>query len=117
MGQGKVTDRTQEHLGLSDRGVIMMRNRFLSDLDVVAAGGDPKGIVRDPARNRCVELPIMYREQFRNGLTRDEIAEFPDNVANPFAVRPYPFQAGQPEEVRRAYEDAMGVRLHQGATA
>jgi 5,5'-dehydrodivanillate O-demethylase len=111
VGQGTVSDRTREHLGISDRGVIMVRNRFLSDIEVVAKGGDPKGVLRDPARNACVPLPIMYKDQYRSGLTRDEIARFPDQAANPFAIRPYPFQAGQPEEVRRAYEDAMGVRL------
>jgi 5,5'-dehydrodivanillate O-demethylase len=117
VGQGIVSDRTKEHLGVSDRGVIMIRNRFLSDIEVVAKGGDPKGILRDPARNHCVELPIMYREAFRDGLTREEIARFPDQQANPFALRPYAFQAGQPEEVRRAYEDAMGARLPEPSLA
>jgi 5,5'-dehydrodivanillate O-demethylase len=117
VGQGTVSDRTKEHLGVSDRGIIMVRNRLLSDIEVVAKGGDPKGVLRDPARNGCVELPIMYRDAFRDGLTREEIARFPDQQANPFALRPYAFQAGQPEEVRRAYEEAMGARVPETSRA
>ena len=32
VGQGQVADRSREYLGLSDRGVVMMRRRFLDDL-------------------------------------------------------------------------------------
>jgi 5,5'-dehydrodivanillate O-demethylase len=74
-------------------------------------------VLRDPARNGCVELPIMYRDAFRDGLTREEISRFPDQQANPFALRPYAFQAGQPEEVRRAYEEAMGARVPETSRA
>src|SRR5712691_3812493 len=35
VGQGTVADRTQEHLGSSDRGVILMRRRFFEDLEAV----------------------------------------------------------------------------------
>jgi 5,5'-dehydrodivanillate O-demethylase len=57
VGQGTIVDRTREHLGESDRGVTLMRQRFLSDLKILAEGGDPKGIVRDPARNQRIHLP------------------------------------------------------------
>jgi 5,5'-dehydrodivanillate O-demethylase len=59
VGQGAIVDRTREHLGESDRGVILLRRRFLADLEVVARGGDPKGILRDPARNHRIHLPRM----------------------------------------------------------
>ncbi len=57
VGQGAVADRTQEHLGESDRGVIMMRRKMLEQAEVVADGGDPKGLVRDPERNQRIYLP------------------------------------------------------------
>jgi len=31
VGQGTVADRTQEHLGESDRGVILLRRRLLEE--------------------------------------------------------------------------------------
>ena len=43
VGQGTVADRTQEHLGESDRGVILMRRRMLEQAQMVADGGEPKG--------------------------------------------------------------------------
>ena len=59
VGQGRIVDRTREHLGESDRGVIMLRQRFLADLKVIAAGGDPKAILRDATRNDRIPLPRM----------------------------------------------------------
>jgi 5,5'-dehydrodivanillate O-demethylase len=103
VGQGKISDRWNEHLGSSDRGVILVRKRFQEDLERIARGEDPKAIVRDPAQNDPIVLPVANRRSLIEGLTREEIA------ANPFAApRHYPFQAGQPDDVRRAYEDAMG---------
>jgi 5,5'-dehydrodivanillate O-demethylase len=60
VGQGVVADRSVEHLGHSDRGVIMFRNRLLGDMDLVSNGGDPKAILRDTARN--VRLPLPFVE-------------------------------------------------------
>ena len=42
IGQGTIADRTKEHLGSSDRGVILLRQRFLNDLEAIARGEDPK---------------------------------------------------------------------------
>ena len=109
VGQGTNADRTQEHLGASDRGIIMLRKRFLSDLEAVARGEDPKAVIRDPEINRCVELPVAERKLLTEGLPLVELAKHP--ILGRQLTEGYPFQVGQPEEVRRAYEDAMGVRL------
>jgi hypothetical protein len=50
------TDRTAESLGAGDIGVVMMRKRFLGDLDSIEQGRDPKG---DPERNVRIELPCI----------------------------------------------------------
>ena len=42
VGQGALADRTQEHLGESDRGVIMMRKRMLEEAELVAAAASPR---------------------------------------------------------------------------
>jgi 5,5'-dehydrodivanillate O-demethylase len=62
LGQGTIADRTREHLGESDRGVILMRKLLAKDLDRVAAGEDPKGVLRDEARNSRLELPHMEQD-------------------------------------------------------
>ena len=57
LGQGRIADRTKEHLGESDRGVILFRKRMLEEAAIAARGGDPKGVIRDPDKNRMLELP------------------------------------------------------------
>ena len=85
----------------------MMRQRFFQDLDAIAADGEPKAIVRDPELNHCIELPIIGRKQFIEGLTRDEIERERPGIA---PRREFPFLVGQPDSVRRAYDEAMGLK-------
>ncbi len=105
LGQGTIADRTKEHLSASDRGIILMRKRFFDDLEAIERGEDPKGIVRDPAINECIRLPIVDREIYTEGLTLAEMRADPS--LDPLAG--YGLQAGQPEWVRDAYLAAMGV--------
>ena len=109
VGQGTVTDRSREHLGQSDRGVIMMRKRFFDDIEAVAKGEEPSGLVRDPAVNDGIELPIIGRQLFKEGMTREQLND--STLDTSITSRRFIFQAGQPEEVRRAFEIAMGVEL------
>jgi 5,5'-dehydrodivanillate O-demethylase len=107
VGQGSVTDRGREHLGRSDRGIIMMRQRFFQQLDAVAAGEEPKAIIRDPEVNRCVRLPIIGRQELTEGVTRAQVeASSPRGGEVP--RRDFPFLCDQPEQIRRDYEAAMG---------
>ena len=48
--QGVIADRTNEHLGASDGGIILMRQMMRESLAAVAAGRDPLCIIRDPAK-------------------------------------------------------------------
>jgi 5,5'-dehydrodivanillate O-demethylase oxygenase subunit len=107
IGQGAVADRTQEHLATSDRGILMLRKRFLADLDAIAGGKDPKAIIRDPELNRCVALPVAEREILIGGLPFEQLRAHP--VLGHELRSGYPFQAGQPAEIRRMYEEAMGL--------
>jgi len=110
VGQGEISDRTQEHLGASDRGIVMMRRRFLADMDAIAAGQDPKATVRDPEVNACIRLPIIDRDLHLHGLSRVELVRFEqERKARSAAYNEgFLFLAGQPDEVRREYEEAMG---------
>jgi 5,5'-dehydrodivanillate O-demethylase len=55
--QGPIADRTRENLGASDKGVALYRRVLRRELKNIAAGQDPIGVVRDPARNRRIDLP------------------------------------------------------------
>jgi 5,5'-dehydrodivanillate O-demethylase oxygenase subunit len=88
VGQGVIADRTREHLGESDRGVVRMRRRMLEQLDRIAAGKDPIGVIRDPGRNHDIYLPMVTRPGA--GPARQEFL----------------FLAGQPEAVRNAHIEA-----------
>ena len=109
-GQGAVADRGREHLGRSDRGVAMMRRRFLADLELIASGGgDPKAVIRDPRVNACVALPVAGREAFTRGLAREQWESLRrDGVLGGAAQGEFAWLAGQPQEVRKAWRDAMG---------
>jgi 5,5'-dehydrodivanillate O-demethylase len=109
MGQGTVADRTKEHLGESDRGVIMMRRRLLDDAEIVAHGGEPKALIRDPAQNDCVRLPIIARDHFVKGYPRADIDTRPGGTRGLALGTEFPFQVGQPEAVRVAFRQAMGL--------
>jgi 5,5'-dehydrodivanillate O-demethylase oxygenase subunit len=111
LGQGPIANRMQEHLGLSDRGVVMMRQRFFAELDAIAKGSEAKGLIRDPQKNACVQLPIIGHEEYLAGTTLAELEANPAyNQATP---RIFPYQFGQPLAVRRAYEEAMGFQLQE----
>ena len=106
VGQGKIADRTQEHLGQSDRGIVLVRRRFLGDIDAIEAGKDPKAIVRDATVNEGIALPVAERRSLVDGLTREQLMRDPFNRRS---LQGYLFQTGQPAEVRNAFLAAMGV--------
>jgi 5,5'-dehydrodivanillate O-demethylase len=54
--QGAIYDRTQEHLGVTDVGVVMLRKLLDEQIAIVEAGGEPMGILRDPAKNEIIEF-------------------------------------------------------------
>jgi 5,5'-dehydrodivanillate O-demethylase len=51
IGQGPITDRTREHLGQSDTGIILFRKVIEEQLDKIERGEDPIGVIRDRAIN------------------------------------------------------------------
>ena len=106
VGQGRIADRSEEHLGTSDGGIVLLRKRLFEDLKAIEAGRDPRGLIRDPARNQRVSLPIAARKLLIEGMTREQFATHPVFKSQ---LADYIFQAGQPPAVRRAFEDAMGL--------
>ncbi|HIN74913.1 MAG TPA: aromatic ring-hydroxylating dioxygenase subunit alpha [Rhodospirillales bacterium] len=106
VGQGTFADRTKETLGKSDKGIAMLRKQFFDDMELIDNNKtDPKGIVRDPDINECIQLPIMNRKRFLEGLTPEEMAD-PNDIHGRSTKR-FVFLAGQPQEVWETYCEAM----------
>lgn len=57
--QGAPTDRTQEHLGVSDEGIILLRKILREQIEIVRSGGEPLGLVRDARKNRLIEFEVI----------------------------------------------------------
>jgi 5,5'-dehydrodivanillate O-demethylase len=55
--QGDIAKREKEKLGESDRGLVMYRRMLLDQAAIVADGGDPMNVLRDPETNQFLELP------------------------------------------------------------
>lgn len=51
VGQGAIADRSRERLLGSDAGLVLLRQMYLEELERLAAGHDPLGVVRDPQEN------------------------------------------------------------------
>ncbi len=72
--QGGVADRTQEALGLSDKGIILYRRQLKEQLEKVQAGQDPINVFRDPAKNVYIKLRLedskLNSGSFRAGPRR-----------------------------------------------
>lgn len=108
VGQGRIADRTQEHLGASDLGIAMIRRRLFEDIDAVKAGRDPKGVMRDATANQSVFLPSDSRDFFQNGLP---LADYQRHPKWSRLLRHFIFHAGQPEWVQHAHREAIGTAI------
>jgi 5,5'-dehydrodivanillate O-demethylase len=95
VGQGRITDRQRENLGQSDKGIVLMRNRFFRELAAMETGAEPKAIIRDPDQNHKVALAVANR-----------VSLGADAVSRKFILH-----AGQPTEVREMCEAAMGYEI------
>ena len=76
---GPIADREREHLTPSDGGVVIVRKMLRDAMAAVKAGRDPKGIVRDPAKNHDIEIPafedVLTRGDFETVTRLHEAAE------------------------------------------
>jgi 5,5'-dehydrodivanillate O-demethylase len=69
--QGDIVDRSQESLGESDKGIIMLRRLLMDQMAIVEQGGEPMNVFRDPAANTCIQLPIpdyVGPRNYRKGM-------------------------------------------------
>jgi 5,5'-dehydrodivanillate O-demethylase len=71
IGQGPISDRTQEHLVTSDKGVALYHQMLLDQIEKVERGEDPLGVVRDPEVNEpmiAIKHERVARAAFRPWL-------------------------------------------------
>jgi 5,5'-dehydrodivanillate O-demethylase oxygenase subunit len=54
--QGPVADRAKEHLGESDRGIIMFRKLLGDQIQAVQNNQDPIGVNMDPEKDQVIQL-------------------------------------------------------------
>jgi 5,5'-dehydrodivanillate O-demethylase oxygenase subunit len=60
--QGAIYDRTKEHLGASDQGVIMLRNMIKESIDAVQQGKDPIWVIREAEKNKNITFDASMHE-------------------------------------------------------
>jgi 5,5'-dehydrodivanillate O-demethylase len=61
VGQGALVDRSLEHLGFSDRGVILVRKLWKNAVELSLRGDDPPNLIRDRGQNRLVHVDVIER--------------------------------------------------------
>ncbi len=75
--QGSLYDRSGEHLGASDRGIVLYRRLLREQIEVVRRGGEPMALVRDPARNAGIALPAWVAEEVDTAKMAAHVGDVP----------------------------------------
>ena len=88
--QGDITDRLEEHLGASDRGVVLFRDLLKAQIETLERGDDPMNVFRNAAENEYLDLPVEH-QTFRFGdVKRLDVAGQADKYSptlNPATAR------------------------------
>ncbi len=74
--QGRIADRTAEHLGGSDRGVLLLRRLLSEQIEAVERGEDPICVFRDPSRNELIEFWVESKRLGAGWDPRNEMAGY-----------------------------------------
>ena len=77
VGQGPISDRTNEHLTATDAGVILYHKMLIENAQKVEKGEDPIAVIREPAENEpCIIVPREQHPQlaFRVDPKRETLA-------------------------------------------
>jgi len=72
--QGAITDRTQEHLGIGDEGIIIFRKLLREQIETVRKGDEPLGVIRDPQMNQIIEFDVINERIGLYGSQRQKVA-------------------------------------------
>jgi 5,5'-dehydrodivanillate O-demethylase oxygenase subunit len=67
--QGPIFDRTREHLGAADRGIVILRNLLQQQIEAVRKGRIPLGVKSASEGEKLIELDVINE---RIGLARPQ---------------------------------------------
>lgn len=91
--QGPILPHDQEHLASSDVAILRARKQLAEAAAAVAAGNDPRGVVRDPAENDFSDV-VVVTQRLTAGVTSraycDELAASDMYVLEPLINAPIP---------------------------
>jgi 5,5'-dehydrodivanillate O-demethylase len=73
--QGPRADRTQEHLGVGDEGIIELRRLLREQIERVQRGLDPIGVIRDPEKNKLIDLGVINERIGLIGTQRPQASQ------------------------------------------
>ncbi|MEU7141680.1 aromatic ring-hydroxylating dioxygenase subunit alpha [Nocardia sp. NPDC046473] len=100
--QGRIADRSREHLGTVDRGVILLRRMYFQAMTAVAEGRDPLGVHRGD--DDVLDIP-QENEKFGSGI----------NFVRDFLSAAYPRFSPRRAEIARRYTE-VGLDLGMNLT-
>ena len=94
--QGRVLDRTTEHLATTDKGLIAMRRQMLANIETVSNGGKP--LMTDPQTpNPCRDLVVRSSRVPAGENPHDvwrTLTVIPSGAACPSTTRPAALRSG-----------------------
>jgi 5,5'-dehydrodivanillate O-demethylase len=71
--QGPVMDRSREHLGTGDRGVVIFRKLLREQIDIMRRGGTPLGCIPKDQERPIIELDVI-NERIGVGSHKRDVA-------------------------------------------
>ena len=71
--QGDIADRTGEHLGRSDKGIIMFRQMLEDNIKIVEDGGDPMNTFRTAEENRYHGMVTEYPRELAAKINPNDL--------------------------------------------
>ena len=55
----------------------MIRKRLFDELDAIAQGREPKGVIRNANVAACVELPFFHKRESVEGIPLEDFDKYP----------------------------------------
>jgi 5,5'-dehydrodivanillate O-demethylase len=100
--QGPITDRTVEHIGKSDIGIVTMRRMYREQMAAVAEGRDPLAVIREP--HERIDLPSE----------KDKFGARWEDFAVQWINQGFARYSPQKDALLKLHLDAAAVRDSQG---